>query len=192
MARHKEFDTTVVLSKAMYLFWKHGYEGTSIQDLVNHVGIKAQSLYNAFGGKRELFLAALRYYADHSTTVRILDSTPSGKEAIATVFREVSAIFSGPDGSKGCFLINSNVEMAPHDAEIADFLEKERTRAIDAYYRALTRAKEQGELHERHQDLMALARYLSNAQGGLAITAKTSSGRMILDDIVRVTLSILD
>ncbi|MBD3918595.1 TetR/AcrR family transcriptional regulator [Paenibacillus sp. PR3] len=170
----------------------HGYEGTSIQDLVNHVGINAQSLYNAFGGKRELFLASLRFYADQSNTVHILDSTPSGKEAISNVFREVTAILSRPDGSRGCFLINTNVEMAPHDLEIAAFLEKERALVIDAYYRALTRAKEQGELHERHQDLMALARYLSNAHGGLIVTAKTISGKKILDDIVRVTLSILD
>ncbi|TDF94758.1 TetR/AcrR family transcriptional regulator [Paenibacillus piri] len=192
MARHREFDTTEVLSKAMEYFWKHGYEGTSIQELVNHVGVKAQSLYNTYGGKRDLFFAALKHYVNQSTVIHTLERTPSGKEAITQVFREVLASLAHTDRSRGCFVNNTCVELAPHDPEIADFLEKERIRLERAYYDALTRAREQGELNERYQDLTALARSLNNAQGGLMVTAKTISDMTVLEDIVRVNLSIFD
>ncbi|MFB5266118.1 TetR/AcrR family transcriptional regulator [Paenibacillus enshidis] len=192
MARPKEFDTTDVLSKAMHVFWQHGYEGTSIQDVVDHVGIKAQSLYNTFGGKRELFFAALRHYASQKTLIEILEKTPSGKAAITKVFQDIVTTSSEADRKKGCFMINTCVELAPHDPEIAKFIEKESASVEHAYYDALIRAKGQGELHERHQDLMALARFLNSAHGGLIVTAKTVSDMKALEDIVRVTLSILD
>jgi TetR/AcrR family transcriptional repressor of nem operon len=192
VARPKEFDTEDILSKAMELFWQHGYEGTSIQDLVDYAGVKAQSLYNTFGGKRELFFAALRHYANQKTVIEILEKTPSGKEAITKVFRDIVTASSEAERKKGCFMINTCVELAPHDPEIARFIEKESTHVEQAYYHALTRAKEQGELYERHQDLMALARFLNSAHGGLVVTAKTVSDLTVLEDIVRVTLAILD
>lgn len=192
MARHKEFDTAVVLDKVMDYFWQHGYDGTSIQDLVNHVGIKAQSLYNTFGGKRDLYFAALKNYVNQSTVIHTLEQTPSGKEGITKVFHDVLDGLAHSDRTKGCFMSNTCVELAPHDPVIAEFIEMERTRVERAYYHALARAKEQGDLHERHQDLVALARFLHNAQGGLTITAKTVSDMTVLEDIVRVTLSIFD
>lgn len=192
MARHKEFDTTEILTKAMEFFWKHGYEGTSMQELVQHVGIKAQSLYNAYGGKRDLFFTALKHYVNQSTVIATLTRPPSGKQAVTSVFRDLLASLSQPDRTKGCFMINTCVELAPHDPELADFIEKERIRVEEAYYFALTCAKERGELNSRYQDLRALARYLNNAQGGLIVTAKTVSDTAVLEDIVRVTLSIFD
>lgn len=192
MARHKEFDPAEILAKAMEFFWKHGYHGASMQELVQHVGIKAQSLYNAFGGKRDLYLAALKYYVNQSMVIQKLEQTPSGKEAVTKVFQELLESLSQPDRVKGCFMVNTCVELAPHDREIADFIEKERNRVEQAYYLALTRAKDQGDLHERYQDLRALARYLNNAQGGLIVTAKSVSDTAVLEDIVRVTLSIFD
>lgn len=192
MARPREFDKTEVLSKAMDYFWKYGYEGASMQELVNHVGIKAQSLYNTYGSKRDLYFTALKHYVNQSTVVHTLEHTTSGKEAITQVFRELLEYLAGSDRTRGCFLNNTCVELAPHDSEIADFIEKERIRLERAYYHALTRAKEQGEINERYKDLMALARYLNNAQGGLMVTAKTVTDMTVLEDIVRITLSIFD
>jgi len=192
VARPKEFDMTEVLSKAMDVFWQHGYEGTSIQDLVDYVGIKAQSLYNTYGGKRELFFAALKHYANQQTIINILEHTPSGKEAITKVFRDMITTSTDTDRKKGCFMINTCVELAPHDPEIAKFIDQESMRVERAYYHALTRAWEQGEINKNHKDLTALARFLNNAHGGLVVTAKTVTDMNVLEDIVRVTLSILD
>lgn len=189
MARHKEFDTTEVLAKAMDYFWRHGYEGTSVQELVQHVGIKAQSLYNAYGGKRDLYFAALKYYVNQSTVIHTLERTASGKEAIAKVFHDLLASLADSDRSRGCFICNTSVELAPHDPEIAEFIEKERTRMEHAYYHALIRAKERGEINKSHQDLMALARFLHSMHGGLMVTAKTVTDMAVLEDIVRVALS---
>ncbi|MCC3375087.1 TetR/AcrR family transcriptional regulator [Cohnella sp. REN36] len=192
MSRRKEFDMTEVLDKATDYFWQHGYEGTSIQDLVQHLGVKAQSLYNAYGGKRDLFLASLRNYVRQSTVISTLEQTASGKEAIVKVFRDLLDDLARSECKKGCFMFNTSVELAPHDPEIAEFIEKERTRSELAYYQALLRAKEQGDIPKRHSDLMALARYLHNAQGGLTVTAKTVSDPSVLEDIAKVTLSIFD
>lgn len=172
MARNKKFDTGEVLDKAMEYFWQHGYEGTSIQDLVNHVGIKAQSLYNTYGGKRDLFFAALKNYVNQSTVIHTLEQTHSGKEAITKVFHDLLEDLTHSDRTRGCFMFNTCVELAPHDSEIAEFIEKERTLVERAYYAALVRAKEQGDLKEPHEDLQALARFLHNAQGGLRLPLK--------------------
>jgi TetR/AcrR family transcriptional repressor of nem operon len=192
MARQKAFDEAAVLDRAMECFWQHGYEKTSIQDLVKHLGVKAQSLYNTFGGKRELYLAALKAYVRKSTVMETLEQTPSGKAAIVKVFRDSLDSIARSDCRKGCFIANTAVELGPHDPEIAAWIEQERLRAERAYYHALVRAREQGDLPERHRNLVALARYLHNAQSGLMVTAKTVSDRTVLEDIVQVTLSIFD
>ena len=62
MARHKEFEREVVLEKAMATFWRYGYEGTSVQTLVENMGINRGSIYDTFGDKRSLFLAAIQHY----------------------------------------------------------------------------------------------------------------------------------
>ncbi|MDP4097797.1 TetR/AcrR family transcriptional regulator [Paenibacillus sp. P96] len=193
MARHKEFDMTEVLDRAMDHFWRHGYDGTSMQELVHHVGIKAQSLYNAFGGKRDLYFAALKHYVNQGTVISTLEQTPSGKEAITNVFYELLADLDHPENrARGCFISNTCVELAPHDTEIAAFIERERIRMEDAYYLALTRARQQGDLGARYRDLRALARFLQNSHGGLMVTAKAATDMTVLKDIVSVTLSIFE
>jgi TetR/AcrR family transcriptional repressor of nem operon len=192
MARHKAFDEAAVLDRAMEYFWLHGYEKTSIQDLVKNLGVKVQSLYNTFGSKRDLYRAALKHYVRKSDAIAILEQTPSGKEAIVKVFRDALDSIARSDCRKGCFIANTAVELAPHDPEIAAWIEQERLRAEKAYYNALVRAREQGDLPERHHNLVALARFLHNAHGGLMVTAKTVRDMAVLEDIVQVTLSIFD
>lgn len=192
MARHKEFDTNEVLDRAMDFFWRYGYEGASMEKLVQHVGIKAQSLYNTYGKKRDLYFTALKHYVNRGSVIQTLEQTPSGKEAITKVFHDLLLRLDNEDRSKGCFMFNTCVELAPHDAEIANFVEQERQRAELAYYHALTRAREQGDLSERFQDLRAVASFLNNAQGGLMVSAKAITDVSVLKDIVSVTLSIFD
>ena len=72
MARSKEFDEKQALRKAMELFWQQGYEKTSMQELVDYMGIHRRSIYDTFGDKRTLFLSALSYYEELITTSRIV------------------------------------------------------------------------------------------------------------------------
>src|SRR5688500_18902266 len=88
MARHKEFDKAEVLEKAMLLFWRQGYEATSVRDLIEATGISSSSLYESFGDKRALYLAALRLYCqgEAASFQAMIRQHVSLKEVLAQAF----------------------------------------------------------------------------------------------------------
>ena len=91
MARPKAFDEEVVLDRAVEVFWAKGYEATSIQDLVDAMGIQRGSLYATFGGKHQLFLTALDRYGEVvvKKLLAILESKPSALESIEQFFAQL-------------------------------------------------------------------------------------------------------
>src|SRR5207237_6339181 len=93
MARQKEFDRDEVLHKAMEVFWARGYEGSSIQDLVKHMGINRQSIYDTFGDKHTLFLEALDLYRDIQSrkVFEVLERPGSMKKNLRRLFEETVA-----------------------------------------------------------------------------------------------------
>src|SRR5713226_9548064 len=121
MARPKAFDRTEMLDKAMELFWCRGYEATSIHDLLEYLGINRQSLYDTFGDKHTLFLEALQRYEKRgkASMVATLEGVGSGKEAIERVFRNTIQSYAQARPRCGCFVVNSTIELAPHDPEVA-------------------------------------------------------------------------
>ena len=193
MARHKEFDRDEALHKAMEVFWSRGYEATSIQDLVTHMGINRQSLYDTFGDKHTLFLQALdRYREVESCKVSELLGRPG------PVKRTVRQLFEGVvqralcDGQRrGCFMGNAASELAGRCKETAARTGSNMTTTEAAFHRTLLRGKKQGEL-KGVRDLRAVARFLYSSMQGLALTAKTTQDRKTLEDVVKVTLSVLD
>ncbi len=122
----KQFKTADVLDKAMHAFWARGYEATSMGDLVGAMGINRASIYATFGNKRSLFIGALKHY-DASHRHRFLArlrSWKSPKSAIVGAFEEV--ISSVLDGGRrdGCLLVNTALELSPHDPEIGEIVRK--------------------------------------------------------------------
>ena len=120
MGRPYEFDRAQTLSKAMEVFWEKGYKATSIDDLVDKMGIQRGSIYNTFGDKRALFLSAVEHYGDEVTskTLKVLEAKGSPTGNIKKFF---NTIVSTPPGrrSRGCLISNTVVELAPHDEEVA-------------------------------------------------------------------------
>jgi TetR/AcrR family transcriptional repressor of nem operon len=116
MARPREFDEGVVLDAAVQCFWKQGYEGTSVRDLVTHTGITAASLYNAFGDKRTLYQKALDHYVEESVADRIrrCEALPPLR-AIEEFFDEIVKRSLNDRDRKGCMLVNAARDVAPHD-----------------------------------------------------------------------------
>ena len=114
MARQKEFNRDEVLHKAMEVFWTRGYEGSSIQDLVKHMGINRQSIYDTFGDKHGLFLQALdRYREIQSRKVfAVLERPGSMKKNLRQLFEEAVARSLSAEGRRGCFVGNSMSELA--------------------------------------------------------------------------------
>src|SRR5271155_2001096 len=118
MARPREFDEEAVLDAAVQCFWEHGYEATSVRDLIEKTGITAASLYNAFGDKRALYQKALDRYVEDSIADRIrrCEALPPLR-AIAVFFEEIVKRSIGDSDRKGCMLVNAALDMAPHDPE---------------------------------------------------------------------------
>ncbi|MEZ4403689.1 MAG: TetR/AcrR family transcriptional regulator [Kofleriaceae bacterium] len=191
MARPREFDRDAVLDRAMELFWARGFDATSMSDLVDHVGIGRQSLYDTFGDKHALYLAALdRYRLERgSTPWHLLDDQPLRPGLRALFTAVIDWLLADPDG-KICMLVTAAAERCPRDAEVAARFCANATDVERRFVDRLTRARDAGELG-RHHDVTALARYLASSLYGLQLTAKAQRDRASLASIVDVTLSIL-
>lgn len=193
MARSKEFDTTEVLHKAMEVFGYYGYEGTSLQNLLDGLGIARQSLYDTYGTKRDLFIKAVKHYVEgkSSAVVAYLESTESVRTAIAEIFQTIVSALQDEDLRKECLILYSAIDQVPHDPEIAAVFERDRGLLEKAFYDALIRAQHRGEIGQ-NRDLQALSRYFYHARYGLTQVAKLSNDSKVLEDISSVVLSALD
>ncbi|CAH1191686.1 MULTISPECIES: TetR/AcrR family transcriptional regulator [Paenibacillus] len=193
MGRNKEFDTLEVLRKAMEVFGHYGYEGTSLPQLLKGLGIARQSLYDTYGTKRDLFILALKHYVNEksSAAMKYLATSESAKQGIAYVFHEAAKVLKDKNRQKECFIIFSAIDQMPHDMEIRSFLLEDLNTLEEAFYAALVRGQENGEIAS-DRDLRALARYLNFARYSLIQLAKMTSDPKVMDDYVTVSLSALD
>lgn len=193
MPRKKEFDEYQVLHRAMEIFWHKGYEATSVQDLVDQMGINRGSLYGTFTDKRALFLAAIQYYDQTIVTgvVRVLHSPGSPRQAIVDYIRGVAERAADGGDREGCFLTNSAVEVAPHDPEAEQRLQASLQRIEAAFLDALVAARAQGEIKTR-RDLRDVARFLTSSIQGIRVMARVNTDRNSLRAIADIIVSALD
>jgi TetR/AcrR family transcriptional repressor of nem operon len=193
MARHKEFDREEVLDRAMDLFWRRGYEATSVRDLVDHLGIGQGSIYGTFGDKHALFLEALDRYrrTQDPQLASLLEGPGSVKDKLRVAFEGLVEESTCEGGRRGCFMVNSAVEMAPCDPQTAKRVKANAAGAQGVFGEALVRAREAGEIPP-DRDPRALARFLFNAVQGLRVMARAGARKEVMDDVVEVTLSVLD
>lgn len=140
MPWEKRFDIEQTLDRAMEAFWARGFEATSMQDLVEATGVNRASLYATYGDKRDLFLAALRKYDTHvrKRMLEELGARETPVRAVGAVFDKFISQVHQPNGNWGCFLINTALERAPHDPEIARLV-NEAQDDIEAFFAAMIR-----------------------------------------------------
>lgn len=191
MARTKEFDREHALERAMQVFWRQGYEATSLADLLEAMGIARQSLYDTFGDKHALFLAALARYDERAITLRpCLASTGSVRRAFRELFE---GVIEESDQSKrrGCMGINSTVELARRDPAVAKFIAARQRGLEEQFFRLLERARQSGEI-AASKDTRGLARFLVGALQGLRVAATADPNSAALRDIARISLQALD
>lgn len=192
MARHKAFNREEVLDKALHVFWRIGYEAASMQDLVEAMGINRQSLYDTFGDKRTLFLAALDRYVELESTQlqQVLEQAPSAKEGLRRIFDGiVSAAIQGD--RRGCILVNTIVELPVHDEQTARSLCAKLTLTEDLLRDTVRQAQAAGEI-SRKRTPETLARFLMNNLRGLRAMARAEGDHAGLHDVVEVMFAALE
>lgn len=193
MGRRKEFERDDVLDLAIEAFWCKGYEATSIQDLVDGMGINRGSLYATFGDKRGLFLAAIDRYYDRAlaATIHELTSPDRARTGIERAIRRLARSASADQRRRGCLMTNSAVELAPHCRETQRKVSDYYLRTEDAFFDALVHARAQGDLGSPIGE-RSLARFISCTLQGLQVVSKVAPDRQALDEIVDVLISALD
>ncbi|MEU7342961.1 TetR/AcrR family transcriptional regulator [Streptomyces bacillaris] len=194
MARTKEFDPDAALQSALELFWRRGYEATSIADLVEHLGIGRASIYATFGNKHELYLKALDRYAEGRDAVLLAELSQPGDAlpAVRAVVRRFAAEAVADDVRlKGCLVTNTAVELAPNETASARRVESSWDHFETLLHSALVRAQAQGELAEG-RDPRALARMVLVLLQGVRVVGKASGDTARVRDAVEQALSLLE
>lgn len=192
MARTKAFDEGDVLDKALNIFWHKGYNGTSMQDLIDGLGISRSSLYDTYSDKRALFLAALQKYRleQAKAMVEMVDNSTSIVETIRCMLKSIAGGSTKSNSQMGCFVINTTIELSPHDEEVAAIIAANRTDVEDAFYRAIKKGQERGEISKSHS-ARALSRFVFNIVAGLRVAAKAGADKKVFDDTIAVAMSAL-
>jgi len=188
--RRPEFDREEVLDAALRTFWRKGYEATTLPDLLEATGLARQSLYNAFGDKRSLFLTSLRRYED--AELRKLEAAlqrGSVRAALRVVFQQVLA---SAGCENGCFLLNSAAELLPRDPEVGEVVASAMKRQEHALAEALRRGVREGELRLPPKRIGQTARFLVGMLQGLPMMAKATPGSPALRDAISVALRVID
>ncbi|MBJ7997763.1 TetR/AcrR family transcriptional regulator [Bacillus mycoides] len=192
MARLREFDKEKALDAAMQLFWEKGYAATSLSDLTAKMEIQRPSLYAAFGDKEGLFEAALRRYTNlHAASIRTkLQKEQSVKEAIRIFFENMVEEEYKKESNKGCFCINTMVEIAPHNEKF-EVLTREHQMYLSVIFQELiTKGIQSGEL-QSDVNAKALAQTLVTSLIGLTVLMKSRPKRSVVDNSVCIILSLL-
>jgi TetR/AcrR family transcriptional regulator, transcriptional repressor for nem operon len=176
MARPKSFDEDAVLDQAVELFWKRGYEGTSLADLETHLGLGRQSLYNTFGDKQALFLKALERYRSHvgERTLAELNAPGAGIGAIRAFFKASVESLTAPGPRRACLVTNTILERGSEDPDALLRCNHARAALERAFRRALAQAKARREL-PNGLDVEATATLLVVQNYGLNVLAKTGA-----------------
>ena len=191
MGRKLKFDRDEALEKTMRLFWENGYNGTSVQNIIDEIGIKPGSFYNTFNDKYSVFLESLNLYGEfvinYSKKTLINDKSPV--DNIKTFFNDMATI---PDfKSKGCLVIKSIVEVAPRDEKVLGIINGILSDLKSCFYQCLERGQKIGEI-PKEKDIKALSSFFASATDGLILSGKTKPPKSEMNSIVNVIVSTLN
>ena len=193
MPRAKAFDPEVALDRAVELFWRLGYEGASMANLLDFMGISRQSLYDTFGDKHHLFLAALdRYRANvHHQLASLVAGQSTALASVRAVFEWVNqAVLEAPE-HRACLMANSALELGQRDEEVRQRVSAHLRDVEGVFQGVLERGQRAGELAP-DRDVRALARFLTSSIHGLGVLARGGAPAPVVRDTIETTLAVLD
>ncbi|WP_158902192.1 TetR/AcrR family transcriptional regulator [Burkholderia sp. L27(2015)] len=192
MARPREFDETAVLDVATQCFWNRGYEATSVRDLAENMGMTGASLYNAFGDKRSLYRRVLDHYVQSSFGDRVerFEGNLPPRAAIDAFFEEIVEASLGDKQRKGCMLVNSALELAPHDLDFQRAIAKVLVR-VEAFFCRCVLAGQRAGTISSAQSAADLARLLLGVLLALRVLARVRPERVLLEGLLRPVTALL-
>ena len=177
--RPRGFDRDAALERAIEVFWRQGYEGTSITDLTRAMRINPPSLYAAFGDKQRLYLEAIERYqrGRRDELGPLLEQAPTARAAIERLLNEAARLYAQPDAPRGCMLMLATTACA--EASLQSQLARRRANAIRVFKARIERGVRQGEL-PRGTDVGALADFYATVLKGMALQARDGASRRSL------------
>ncbi len=192
MPREKQFDVQQALDRAMETFWSDGYEATSMQDLLETMGINRGSFYDTFGSKHDLFLEALRRFDQtyRENEFRELLERESPREAIISLFKNVLQQCTCSTGRNGCFLVNTALELSPRDKEAAAIVQQAFHDTVLFFRKLIIRGQKRGEIAPDVKPTQT-ARALLALLIGMRVLARAASPREVLVSIAHEAEALL-
>ena len=187
--RPREFDVDQALERALTVFWRRGYEGASIAELTEAMGISRPSLYAAFGNKEELFRKALDRYAEGPAayTYEALDE-PTARAVAERLLRGAADALTDPSQPHGCLGVQGALTCGNAAASIKDELCARQARWQAAMQRRFERAKREGDL-AADANCSDLAQYVSTMIQGMAVQAAGGATRQQLRKVADLALN---
>ena len=192
MGRPREFDKERVLDGAMEVFWRHGYDGTTIAELTAAMGINPPSLYAAFGSKEGLLKAALDHYsAKRAEFMREVLAAPTARKVAELLLLRIADLQTDPANPPGCLLVAGGLACGAGAKNVPFELASRRAQAEEQLRDRFVRAKNEGDL-AAESDPVALARYVSAVIAGMGVLSSSGSDRDELRQVALVSLKVFD
>ena len=188
IGRPREFDTSKAIDSAMLLFWRKGYEGTSISDLTETLGITRPSLYAAFGSKEQLFRTVLDRY-DEGTAEFLFGSLdlPTAREVAEGLLHGAANFHTNPANPPGCLMVHGALVGSDESDPLRRETCNRRARLREAIRKRLQRAVAEGDL-PKGAEPEALARYVVAVMRGMAVEAASDAKGRDLHQIVDMAM----
>ncbi|MBH5367076.1 TetR/AcrR family transcriptional regulator [Bradyrhizobium glycinis] len=192
MGRPREFDAETALDQAMEVFWRHGYEGATIAQLTEAMGINPPSLYACFGNKEGLLKAALdRYTKLRNIWMDEVVAAPTARAVAERMLMGIADKQTDPANPPGCLLVQGGIACGTGSENVPFELAARRAQNEDQLRDRFVRAKAEGDLKES-ADPAALARYVSAVSVGMGVMASSGADREALRQVARVAVQAVE
>ena len=189
MARPREFDIEEALALALDVFWIQGYDTTSMTDLMDATGLAKGSIYKGYGDKKRLFMRALdSYLAQANSSLReSAEASGSGREALEQIFSNVVDMSTGKGVRRGCFSVNSTIELCPHDPDVHDRLRRNTQEKEKTFAAIIRKGIADGSLRKDIVPNLAGA-YLTTVLNGLQVRGKLGLTKRQANQTVEIAM----
>lgn len=191
--RPREFDRDQALERAMLAFWQRGYEGTSMADLVQALGIASARIYAAFGSKQALFREAVQRYESGAGCFadKALADEGQVRQAIARMLMDAATVYTEPGRPQGCMVVMAAINFAQENAEVAAWLADHRRQRTLSIIDRLQRALDEGQLRPA-TNVQSLGDFYATQLHGISVQARDGVARARLLAACEIAMGALD